>query len=94
MNLFMRTFQDLEDEYNSNKQALREARIDIQKAEDFADKYNASAVVCVRNGLSTVWVQASRELFTMLVVENGVLSEETIAGKHVYIIDGVKVIAC
>jgi hypothetical protein len=92
MNLFMQKLAELENQYNIDKQALREASIDIQKAEAFAAKYNASAVVCVHNGKANVWVQAGRDRFVMVAVEKVVLSEDSIAGKTVYIVDGVKVI--
>lgn len=85
-NLFMQKFQELEAEYILNKQALREAREEVMKAEAFAKKHDASAVVCVHYGVATVWVQAR--------LLGGELSEEMIAGRSVYIIDGVKVIAC
>ena len=92
-NLFMQEIAELENQYNIDKQALREAREEIYKAEAFAIKHNASALVSVYNGRVTVWVQVSRKLFTMFVVENGILLEKTIAGKNAYIIDGVKAVA-
>ncbi len=58
----------------------------------FAAQHNASAVVCIHNGTAEVWVQVWRKLFVMLAVEKGVLSEDSIAGKTVYIVDGLKVI--
>jgi hypothetical protein len=91
-NLFMQKLAELENQYILDKQALREARLDIQKAEAFAAQHNASAVVCIHNGTAEVWVQVWRKLFVMLAVEKGVLSEDSIAGKTVYIVDGVKVI--
>lgn len=89
-NLFMQKFQALEAEYILNKQALREAREDVIKAEAFAKKHNAGAVVCVHDGVAKVWVQVLP--FSLFL--GGELSEEMIAGKSVYIVDGVKVIAC
>lgn len=89
-NLFMQKFQALEAEYILNKQALREAREEVMKAEAFAKKHNASAVVCVHDGVAKVWVQVLP--FSLFL--GGELSEEMIAGKSVYIVDGVKVIAC
>lgn len=90
MNLFMQKFQELEAEYILNKQALREARLDIQKAEAFAKKHNASAVVCIHDGVAKVWVQ----VLPFSLFFGGELSEEMIAGKRVFVVDGVKVIAC
>lgn len=92
MNLFMQKLAELENQYNIDKQALREERLDIQKAEEFAAKYNASAVVCVHNGTAKVWVQVGRDFFVMVGRKRRELSGESIAGKDVFIVDGVKVI--
>jgi hypothetical protein len=80
----------LENQYNIDKQALREAREDVIKAEEFAAKHNASAVVCVHNGVTKAWVQVSPSSLLL----GGDLSDEMIAGKPIYVVDGVKVIEC
>lgn len=90
MNLFMQKFQELESEYILNKQALREAREEIINAEAFALKHNAGAVVCIHDGVAKVWVQVLP--FSLFL--GGELSEEMIAGKRVFVVDGVKVITC
>lgn len=90
MNLFMQKFQELESEYILNKQALREAREEIINAEAFALKHNAGAVVCIHDGVAKVWVQ----VLPFSLFFGGELSEEMIAGKRVFVVDGVKVIAC
>lgn len=90
MNLFMQKFQELESEYILNKQALREAREEIINAEAFALKHNAGAVVCIHDGVAKVWVQ----VLPFSLFFGGELSEEMIAGKRVFVVDGVKVITC
>lgn len=90
MNLFMQKLQELESEYILNKQALREAREEIINAEAFALKHNAGAVVCIHDGVAKVWVQVLP--FSLFL--GGELSEEMIAGKRVFVVDGVKVITC
>ena len=89
-NLFMQKFQELESEYILNKQALRDAREEIINAEAFAIKHNATAVVCVHYGVAKVWVK----VLPFSIFLGGGLSEEMIAGNPVYVVDGVKVIAC
>jgi hypothetical protein len=91
-NLFMQKLAELENKYNIDKQALREARIDIQKAEAFAAKHNGSAVVCVHNGKAKVWVQLASSFFVISNLGNCIWSSDMIAGKNVYIFDGVKVV--
>jgi hypothetical protein len=86
----MQKFQELESEYILNKQALREARKEIINAEAFALKHNAGAVVCIHDGVAKVWVQVLP--FSLFL--GGELSEEMIAGKRVFVVDGVKVITC
>jgi hypothetical protein len=86
----MQKFQELESEYILNKQALREAREEIINAEAFALKHNAGAVVCIHDGVAKVWVQVLP--FSLFL--GGELSEEMIAGKRVFVVDGVKVITC
>jgi hypothetical protein len=86
----MQKFQELESEYILNKQALREAREEIINAEAFALKHNAGAVVCIHDGVAKVWVQ----VLPFSLFFGGELSEEMIAGKRVFVVDGVKVIAC
>lgn len=87
-NLFMEKLAELENQYNIDKQALREAREEVMKAEAFAKKHNASAVVCVHNGTAKVGVQLSSKLLN----RKGELSGEMITGKRVFVVDGVKVI--
>jgi hypothetical protein len=92
MNLFMQKLAELENQYNIDKQALREARQEIIKAESFAAKHQASAVVCVHNGTAKVWVSVGRDFFVMVGRKRRELPGESIAGKDVFIVDGVKVI--
>lgn len=91
MNLFMRKMEELENQYNIDKQALREARIEIQRAEEFAKKHDASAIVSVWNGNVKVWVSGDEDL-SNIAVATGYLCKEQIAGRWVYEVEGVKVL--
>lgn len=91
MNLFMQKLAELENQYNTDKQALREARLEIHKVEAFTKKHGGAAVVCVYDGVVSTWVGAYKELAEKAAAHDA-RSDFKVGDKYCYELEGVKVL--
>lgn len=90
--LYMQKLAQLENQYNIDKQAVLDAKREIEAAENMAAKWGgARATVSVCMGSVSVWVQGSHELANIAEL-HGELTKMQVGNKFCYLYKGVKVL--